>query len=201
MQTIAQVHAKPDEDDPLQQFKQARDFGVTTMYVQGGCADQLVKNQQIDWIQKALEFTRKFKGFLDPFYLLVFHQLIGASSLHIHRGYTKYPGTNCSVGHLHLVWHAPGNDFKFTASDLSILFKEREVIEFDILAARFQLVQRVEGFNDLLFCILFQEEITHIVEIPAVIIATHQVQPRIKQLMLRSPIFPCGMVPSRSLRL
>ncbi len=58
MQTIAQVHAKPDDNDPLLQFKQARDFGVTSMYVQGGCADQLVKNQQLDWVQKAVEWTR-----------------------------------------------------------------------------------------------------------------------------------------------
>lgn len=58
MQTIAQVHVVPDENDPLIQFKQARDYGTTSMYVQGGCADKLVKNQQLDWIAKAVEFTR-----------------------------------------------------------------------------------------------------------------------------------------------
>ncbi len=58
MKTIAQVHVKPGEDDPLLQFKQARDHGTTSMYVQGGCADGLVKNKQLDHMQKALEFTR-----------------------------------------------------------------------------------------------------------------------------------------------
>ena len=58
MKTIAQVHVKPGEDDPLLQFKQARDYGATTMYIQGGCADQLVKNERMDWMEKALEFTR-----------------------------------------------------------------------------------------------------------------------------------------------
>lgn len=58
LQTIAQVHAKPDDKDPLLQFKKARDFGTTSMYVQGGCADNLVKNQKLEWIQKAVEFTR-----------------------------------------------------------------------------------------------------------------------------------------------
>lgn len=59
MKTIAQVHVKPDEGDPLLQFKQARDFGTTSMYVQGGCADGLVKNKQLDYMQMALEFTRR----------------------------------------------------------------------------------------------------------------------------------------------
>lgn len=59
MNTIAQVHVLPAEKDPLIQFKQARDYGTTTMYVQGGCADQLVKNEQFDWIARALEFTRE----------------------------------------------------------------------------------------------------------------------------------------------
>ncbi|MFW5820320.1 MAG: DoxX family membrane protein [Bacteroidota bacterium] len=58
MNTIAQVHVLPDEDDPLLQFKQARDYGTTSMYVQGGCADGLVKNKQLDHMQQALEFTR-----------------------------------------------------------------------------------------------------------------------------------------------
>lgn len=58
MNTIAQVHVKPDEEDPLLQFKQALDFGTTSMYVQGGCADGLVKNKQLDFMQMALEFTR-----------------------------------------------------------------------------------------------------------------------------------------------
>ena len=58
LNTIAQVHVKPDEEDPLIQFKQGRDFGATTLYVQGGCADQLVKNEQIEYIQQALEYTR-----------------------------------------------------------------------------------------------------------------------------------------------
>lgn len=58
MQTIAQVHIEPDANDPLIQFKQARDNGTTSMYVQGACADQLVKNERLDWIQKAIDFTR-----------------------------------------------------------------------------------------------------------------------------------------------
>ncbi|MGC9343962.1 MAG: DoxX family membrane protein, partial [Bacteroidales bacterium] len=58
LKTIAQVHVKPEEADPLYQFKQARDFGTTTMYVQGGCADQLVKNEKLDSIREAIEFTR-----------------------------------------------------------------------------------------------------------------------------------------------
>jgi uncharacterized membrane protein YphA (DoxX/SURF4 family) len=58
MKTIAQVHVKPDDDDPLWQFKKARDFGATTMYVQGGCADGLVKNKQMDYMQQAIEFIR-----------------------------------------------------------------------------------------------------------------------------------------------
>lgn len=58
LKTIAQVHVMPEESDPLYQFKQARDYGTTTMYVQGGCADQLVKNERLDSIQQAIEFTR-----------------------------------------------------------------------------------------------------------------------------------------------
>lgn len=58
MNTIAQVHVKPDEEDPLLQFRQARDQGTTTMYVQGGCADQLVHGKQLEWISKAVDFTR-----------------------------------------------------------------------------------------------------------------------------------------------
>ncbi len=58
LKTIAQVHVKPEESDPLLQFKQARDFGTTSMYVQGGCADQLVKNEKLDSIREAVEFTR-----------------------------------------------------------------------------------------------------------------------------------------------
>lgn len=58
IKTIAQVHVKPEDEDPLWQFKKARDYGTTTMYVQGGCADQLVKNEKLDSIREALEFTR-----------------------------------------------------------------------------------------------------------------------------------------------
>jgi uncharacterized membrane protein YphA (DoxX/SURF4 family) len=58
IKTIAQVHVKPEDEDPLWQFKQARDYGTTSMYVQGGCADQLVKNEKLDYIREALEFTR-----------------------------------------------------------------------------------------------------------------------------------------------
>ncbi len=59
MNTIAQVHVKPEDEDPLLQFKQARDYGTTTMYVQGGCADKLVRGKKLDWISKAVEFTRE----------------------------------------------------------------------------------------------------------------------------------------------
>ncbi|MCK4921164.1 MAG: DoxX family protein [Bacteroidales bacterium] len=58
MHTIAQVHMEPDHEDPLWQFKEARDYGVTTMYVQGGNADKLVKNERLDMIEMALEYTR-----------------------------------------------------------------------------------------------------------------------------------------------
>ncbi|MBE0655762.1 MAG: DoxX family membrane protein [Bacteroidales bacterium] len=58
IKTIAQVHVLPGEHDPLIQFKQARDYGTTSMYVQGGCADQLVNKGQLDYIQKAVEFTK-----------------------------------------------------------------------------------------------------------------------------------------------
>ncbi len=58
MKTIAQVHVKPEENDPLYQFKQARDYGTTTMYVQGGCADLLTHQGKFEYIQEAVEFTR-----------------------------------------------------------------------------------------------------------------------------------------------
>ena len=58
MKTICQAHVRPDEPDRLIDFKQARDYGTTTMYVQGASSDDIVKNQQMDLMQEALEFIK-----------------------------------------------------------------------------------------------------------------------------------------------
>ena len=58
MKTICQAHVQPDQPDPLIEFKQARDFGTTTMYVQGASSDILVKNQQMELMHQAVEFMK-----------------------------------------------------------------------------------------------------------------------------------------------
>ncbi len=59
MKSICQAHVLLEgAEDPLLEFKQARDFGTTSMYVQGASSDTLVQNQQMDLIQEAVEFMR-----------------------------------------------------------------------------------------------------------------------------------------------
>ena len=58
MQSIAQIHVLPEKPDKLVDFKKAVDQGATSIYIQGGCGDQLIKNQRVDLIQEALEYTR-----------------------------------------------------------------------------------------------------------------------------------------------
>jgi len=58
IKSICQVHVKPDTQDPFIQFKQARDYGATTMYIQGANADTLVQNKRLDLMFEAVEFVR-----------------------------------------------------------------------------------------------------------------------------------------------
>ena len=58
MKSICQAHVFPLEPDPLVQFKKSVDEGATTLYIQGGCCDKLVKDGRLDMVMKALEYTR-----------------------------------------------------------------------------------------------------------------------------------------------
>ena len=58
MKTICQAYVQLDQPDPLIEFKQARDFGTTSMYIQGASSDRLVKGQQMDLMHEAVEFMR-----------------------------------------------------------------------------------------------------------------------------------------------
>jgi len=59
MQTIAKISVKPDEDDPLVDFKKARDYGATSIYVQGACGDRLTRDGKLEFIEQAIDFTRQ----------------------------------------------------------------------------------------------------------------------------------------------
>jgi hypothetical protein len=58
MQSIAQIHVWPKKPDKLEDFKKAVDQGASSIYIQGGCGDQLIKNQQVDLVQEALDYIR-----------------------------------------------------------------------------------------------------------------------------------------------
>ncbi len=58
MQTICQVYIKPEEKDPFLQLKEARDFGTTSMYIQGACSDRLVQDNRMDLLWEGVEFIR-----------------------------------------------------------------------------------------------------------------------------------------------
>ena len=58
MKSICQANIDLEGPDRLAQFKQARDYGATTMYVQGANSDSMVQNQRMDLIQEAVEFVR-----------------------------------------------------------------------------------------------------------------------------------------------
>lgn len=58
MTTINQVHVRPEEADPLLDLKEARDLGTTSMYIQGGTADKLLKEGKLEEIIKAVEWIR-----------------------------------------------------------------------------------------------------------------------------------------------
>lgn len=56
MQTMCQVY--PTEKDPLTDIDKAIDAGATTLYVQGGFAEILVKNGRVDLLGKALDYMK-----------------------------------------------------------------------------------------------------------------------------------------------
>jgi uncharacterized membrane protein YphA (DoxX/SURF4 family) len=56
MQSICQVHIKPD--DLYTEINQSIDFGATTMYIQGGWGDMLVHSGKLDLIVKILDYIR-----------------------------------------------------------------------------------------------------------------------------------------------
>ena len=61
MQTICQVF--PTIEDLTTDIDKAIDYGVTTLYVQGGHAERLVKSARIDLIGKALDHIKR-QGYL-----------------------------------------------------------------------------------------------------------------------------------------
>lgn len=56
MQTICQVF--PNEKDMTSDIDRAIDSGATSLYIQGGVADQMVKRGRVDLLHKALEYTK-----------------------------------------------------------------------------------------------------------------------------------------------
>ena len=58
MKSICQANVDLEGPDPLVQFKQARDYGATTIYVQGANSDTLVQGKRMDMIQEAVEWIR-----------------------------------------------------------------------------------------------------------------------------------------------
>ncbi len=58
MKSICQASVDLEGSDRLVQFKQARDYGATTTYIQGANGDTLVQSQRMDLMQEALEFLR-----------------------------------------------------------------------------------------------------------------------------------------------
>lgn len=56
MQSISQ--AIVTEEDPYTEIKKSVDFGATTIYIQGGCGDRLVKAGRFDLIAEVLQFIR-----------------------------------------------------------------------------------------------------------------------------------------------
>jgi len=58
MISICQVHVQENEKDPMVLIKEAIDYGATTMYIQGGVGDRLVREGKIDVLIEAVEFIR-----------------------------------------------------------------------------------------------------------------------------------------------
>ncbi len=56
MQTFAQVYPSPE--DMTTEIDKAIDGGTTTLYIQGGCCDNLVQNGQLDFLAKSLDYAR-----------------------------------------------------------------------------------------------------------------------------------------------
>jgi uncharacterized membrane protein YphA (DoxX/SURF4 family) len=56
MQSISQ--AIVTEKDPLTEVKQSVDYGATTIYIQGGCGDALVRDGRFDLISEVLGYIR-----------------------------------------------------------------------------------------------------------------------------------------------
>jgi uncharacterized membrane protein YphA (DoxX/SURF4 family) len=59
MMSISQAWIKPEEPDKLAEIKKIIDYGANSLYIQGACADKLVKTGRLDYLQEAMEFTRK----------------------------------------------------------------------------------------------------------------------------------------------
>lgn len=58
MISICQVHVQENESDPMVLIKEAIDYGATTMYIQGGVGDRLVREGKMDMLIKAVEFIK-----------------------------------------------------------------------------------------------------------------------------------------------
>jgi len=58
MISICQVHVLENEKDPMVLIKEAIDYGATTMYIQGGVGDRLVRTGRMDMLMEAVEFIR-----------------------------------------------------------------------------------------------------------------------------------------------
>jgi uncharacterized membrane protein YphA (DoxX/SURF4 family) len=56
MQSICQANV--DARDPLKELKMAVDFGATSIYIQGGTCDILVRDGRLDIVNQALEYIR-----------------------------------------------------------------------------------------------------------------------------------------------
>jgi len=61
--SICQVHMDVNEQDPLIAFKEAMDYGATSMYVQGAYSDRFVKAERMEMLFKAVDFIRS-QGYL-----------------------------------------------------------------------------------------------------------------------------------------
>ena len=58
MISICQVLVQENEEDPMTSIKEAIDYGATSMYIQGGVGDRLVRTGRIDLLIEAVEFIR-----------------------------------------------------------------------------------------------------------------------------------------------
>lgn len=59
MKTVCQLHLSATSKDRYRELRELRDFGATTMYIQGANSDTLVKNGRLDIIEKAIDLIRQ----------------------------------------------------------------------------------------------------------------------------------------------